>query len=418
MSASGQDTVRRGAVCALALAVSLPIALISLSKLALLCTFVWLLAASPDMRRSVIAKSLGLHRLIYVAMAAFALSALWSSGSGAAIGKSLSQHGNLLILPLVFFLSKTRRDSVIALQVFMVGQMVLLLGTWALYLNLPVPWAQIGQAHDGTQYAVFSTYLDQSIMTAVFGAVVWHLRELIPARIRTATVALASGLAIGAVFGIFIGRTGYVLATALVSLAIYWELPSRWRLAALLVPLALAVLISLVAPQAQQRALLVKTEVTALMRGASPDAGETSSGVRMNFWKNSLLAIQKQPWIGHGVGSWSSQYDALQPASALPGYVATAGNPHQEYLLWGVELGLPGLALLLGIFVAVWRLSNSFEQQARRAAQSVLAATMVACLFNCALLDALIGDFLCMSLALVLNFGLHPAALADKTQTK
>jgi O-antigen ligase len=247
-------------------------------------------------------------------------------------------------------------------------------------------------------------------MTAVFGAVVWHLRELIPAPIRTASVTLALGLAIGAVFGIFIGRTGYVLATALVSLAIYWELPSRWRLTALLVPLALAVLVSLVAPQAQQRALLVKTEVTALMRGASPDAGETSSGVRMNFWKNSLLAIQKQPWIGHGAGSWSSQYDALQPASALPGYVPTAGNPHQEYLLWGVELGLPGLALLLGIFIAVWRLSNSFEQQARRAAQSVLAATMMACLFNCALLDALIGDFLCMSLALVLNFGLHPAA--------
>jgi len=418
MSASAQDHLRAGAACALALAVSLPIALISLSKLALLCTFTWLLAASPEMRRSVIATSLGLHRLIYVAMAMFALSALWSSGSGAAIGKSLSQHGNLLILPLVFFLSKARKDSVIALRVFMVGQLILLLSTWALYLNLPVPWAQIGRTEDGTLYAVFSTYLDQSIMTAVFGAMVWHLRELIPAPIRTASVALATGLAIGAVFGIFIGRTGYVLATALVSLAIYWELPSRWRLIALLVPLALAGLVSLVAPQAQERALLVKTEVTALMRNTSPDAVDTSSGVRMNFWKNSLLAIQKQPWIGHGAGSWSSQYDTLQPASALPGYVPTAGNPHQEYLLWGVELGLPGLALLLGIFVAVWRLSNSFEQQARRAAQSVLAATMVACLFNCALLDALIGDFLCMSLALVLNFGLHPAALAEKTQPK
>lgn len=418
MSSSGQDFLRRGAVCALALAVSLPIALISLSKLILLCTFVWLLAASPEMRRTAMAKNLGLHRLIYLAMAAFALSALWSTGSGAGIGKSLSQHGNLLVLPLVFFLTKTRRDSVIALQVFMVGQMVLLLGTWALYLNLPVPWAQIGRAEDGTQYAVFSTYLDQSIMTAVFGAVVWQLRDLIPAPIRTASVTLALGLAIGAVFGIFIGRTGYVLATALVSLSIYWELPNRWRVTALLAPLALAALVSLMAPQAQQRVLLVKNEVAALMSSASPDAGNTSSGVRMNYWKNSLLAIQKQPWIGHGAGSWSSQYDALQPASALPGYVPTAGNPHQEYLLWGVELGLPGLALLLGIFIAVWRLAMGFEQQARRAAQSVLVATMIACLFNCALLDALIGDFLCMSLALVLNFGLHTAALADTTKTK
>ena len=41
MSASGQDHLRLGAVCALALAVSLPIALISLGKLVLLGTFVW-----------------------------------------------------------------------------------------------------------------------------------------------------------------------------------------------------------------------------------------------------------------------------------------------------------------------------------------------------------------------------------------
>ena len=100
MSSSGQDHLRLGAVCALALAVSLPIALISLSKLVLLCTFVWLAAASPEMRRAVIVKNLGLHRLIYLAMAAFSLSAMWSTGSAAAIGKSLSQHGNRLVLPL------------------------------------------------------------------------------------------------------------------------------------------------------------------------------------------------------------------------------------------------------------------------------------------------------------------------------
>jgi hypothetical protein len=52
------------------------------------------------------------------------------------------------------------------------------------------------------------------------------------------------------------------------------------------------------------------------------------------------------------------------------------------------------------------------EPQARRAVQSVLIAIAVAGLFNCALFDALIGDFLCVSLALALGFGLLPPASA------
>ena len=51
----------------------------------------------------------------------------------------------------------------------------------------------------------------------------------------------------------------------------------------------------------------------------------------------------------------------------------------------------------------------------RRATQSVLAAIASACLFNCALYDAYIGDYLCVVLALVLCYGLKPAsAHADR----
>jgi len=413
---SFRNKVRLWAVCGLSLAVSLPIALISLSKLFLVCTVIWLAVTSAEMRREVATKSLTLHHLIFLAMAIFVVSVTWSTGSSSSISKSLAQHGNLLIVPIIFHLLKTRRESAIALQLFLSGQMFLLLSTWALFLKIPVPWAQIGQADSGIQYAVFSSYLDQSIMTAVFGSMVWYLRELIPAPIRTVSVTLTVGLAMGAIFSIFIGRTGYLLAALLITLVIFWELPMRWRLSALLVPLLLGGVVSLVAPKAQERALLVKTEVTKSLQSDNPGVSETSSGIRINFWKNSLLAIEKQPWIGHGAGSWSRQYDALQPGSALPGYVPTSGNPHQEYLLWGVELGLVGLALLLGICFAAWRLSLSFEPHPRRAALSVLIATMVACLFNCSLFDALIGDFLCLSLALTLSFGLHSARDSQKLQ--
>ncbi|MDH4482241.1 MAG: O-antigen ligase family protein [Rhodoferax sp.] len=412
MTALVEGKFRLVAVCALAFAVSLPIAVINLAKLGVVCAFVWLVATDGVVRQKLVGRQPDFIPLIYLAMVTFLVSVLWSSASGAAIGKSLAQHGNLLVIPLVFFLQRNRRDAAIALQVFMLGQMVLVLGTWGLYLNLPVPWAQAASEGISTRYAVFSSYLDQSIMGAVFAALVWHLREVIPGPIRRFVVPLSIGLVLGAVFGLFIGRTGYVVALVLVTASVFWEMPARWRWAGFSAPVFIGLVVWLAAPQALDRLWLVKTEIAAVAQNSAPVAAETSSGIRLQFWKNSLMALQKSPWTGHGAGSWSSQYDALQPGFGLPGYVPTVGNPHQEYLLWAVELGLPGLALLLAIGFATWRACRPMEPQARRAVQSVLIAIAVAGLFNCALFDALIGDFLCVSLALALGFGLLPPASA------
>lgn len=403
------DRMRLGVVCAMSFAVSLPIAVISLSKLALVCTFFWMLGTSKDMQRAVSARSLLVHRLIYLAMAAFVLSAFWSNASGQAITKSVTQHGNLLIIPLVFFFVRTRREAVIALKTFMLGQAILLLGSWALYLHLPLPWAQSDAASNSDQYAVFSSYLDQSIMTALFGALAWHLRDWLAPSFRPLAIVVVTLLSIFAVFGIFVGRTGYLTALAMVTLAVYWGLPEKWRLWAILAPVVLAGLVSVFVPQAIERTWLVRTEVSQQLHSEEPQSASTSTGIRLNFWKSALLAIEKNMWIGHGAGSWGQQFDALQPNSQIPGYVPTVGNPHQEYLLWGVELGIPGIVLLTALFASIWRLTTGFEQQAARASQSALVATMLACLFNCSLTDALIGDFLCVALALTLCLGLNPA---------
>ena len=407
-----QDRLRLGAVCAMALAVSLPIAIISLSKLLLVCVFLGLVLASKDMRRSLWTASLPVHRLIYLALLAFILSVIWSTASPSAASKSVLQHGNLLIIALVYFLIQTRQDAVLALRFFMAGQLVLLLGSWALYLHIPVPWAQSNATPDSGQYAVFSSYLDQSIMTALFGALVWHLRELFAPSYRRIGVALLMALSFFAIFGIFVGRTGYLVAAAMVTLAAYWGLPPRWRLGGLLAPLVLAGVVSILVPQAIERTLLVITEVSQQLHHEDQQSDSTSSGSRMHFWKSALLVIEKKVWLGHGAGSWGQQFDALQPDSQAPGYIPTIGNPHQEYLLWGVELGVPGIALLIAICFAIWRQTTAFEPQAARAAQSVLVTTMLACAVNCALTDALIGDFLCVAMALTLSLGLKPATSA------
>ena len=69
-----------------------------------------------------------------------------------------------------------------------------------------------------------------------------------------------------------------------------------------------------------------------------------------------------------------------------------------------------GIVLLIGILASIFRLSLRMDVAERRATQSALLATVIACLFNCALYDALIGDHLCVTLALCLAAGLKPDA--------
>ena len=150
------------------------------------------------------------------------------------------------------------------------------------------------------------------------------------------------------------------------------------------------------------------------MQPAHPGSKHTlSTDVRLDLWQRSLQSIAESPLVGTGVGSWNREFKRQEEnhAAEMPINRASAEhhNPHQEYLLWGVEMGLPGILLLCALFVALYRDSQKLAAPERRALQSVLLALLVACLFNCALHDAMIGDFFCITLGLLLALGLPVA---------
>jgi len=399
--------LRLAAVYSVALAVSLPIALVSISKLLALITALLMLVTSRTDQHPLAVHRLWPMRLIGVAFLLFWVSASWSTGTTAEIVKSVSQHGNLLIIPILFYLVRSRNEAGIALSIYCAGQFFLVLSTCALYLKIPLPWKL---SVSGETFAVFSSYLDQSIMTAVFAAIAWHLRELFPQRGRSLYAGFFSLLSLGVVFFIFMGRTGHLVAISILTLAAFWTIPRRFQPVIVLAPIILFVLAFSFSPIVKERFLAAKTEIQAAVERGNVTTDATSTGLRVNFWANSIRAIKASPWSGHGAGSWNSQYNTMQKAMVGDTFIEVSGNPHQEYLFWGVELGLPGIALLLAILFSLYRLSKSMQAPGRRATQSVLAAIATACLFNCALHDAYIGDYLCVVLALVLCYGLKPAS--------
>jgi O-antigen ligase len=388
-------------VCLAAASVGLPMTIISVAKLLLLLFALGALlrlARQPGPGMDLTA--LATPAAILLALAGMAVSIIWSDVPLHEATEAWGKHAKLLVIPLLLWLIRSERDARLALLSFIAAQIFLLLSSWLLRLGVPLPWATSNLAL--TAYAVFSSYLDQAIMSSVTAALCWHLRHLAPARWGRPVALAVVLLAIGNVFFVLTGRTGHLVLIALVSLAIMWALPRSYRLLAAAVPFGVLAAVLLVSPQVLDRMTVAVQELQSYA-----ETGQTkfsSMGERLNYWQRSMDAIAEHPIAGSGVGSWNQQYRRLDQGRG-PVNARFVRNPHQEFLLWGVEAGVLGMALLLNFLVAVWRDAWRMDAATARATQSVLAALVIACLFNSSLFDATIGDFFCVSLGLMLALG-------------
>ena len=72
---------------------------------------------------------------------------------------------------------------------------------------------------------------------------------------------------------------------------------------------------------------------------------------RMAHWQAAWYMLLDHPLLGVGVGNYPAAYDEY----ALPGWPEALGHAHNYYLNMAAEAGLPGLAALLFLLVAVFR---------------------------------------------------------------
>lgn len=400
--------IRPALVCLAAASVGLPIAIISLSKALLLLGAigsVFWLRSQPASKASL--TTLATPIAIVLALAGLAASLGWTDAPLAQAGGAWAKHAKLLLIPVLLFMIRSPGEARLALLSFVGAQVFLLVSSTLLALQLPVPWATSNTAL--TEYAVFSSRLDQPIMGGATAALCWHLRHLAPGRWGRPLAMAVGLLALVNVFWVMNGRTGHIVLVALVSLAVFWELPVRWRLWAGAVPFVLLLGLFLGSSSVRERMTGAAQELDSYTKIGNTDS---SSGERLNYWRRSLESMAQHPITGSGVGSWNAEYRRLDQGRG-PVNAQNVRNPHQEYLLWGVEAGVIGMALLLNFFVAVYRDTLAMTAPVARASRSVLAALTLACGFNSSLFDATIGDFFCVALGLLLALGWHTRPRAE-----
>ena len=242
------------------------------------------------------------------------------------------------------------------------------------------------------------------IVLASASGVFWWMATQSPLDTTRRAAAIAAGLATTATVALHAQSRNAQLLMAVLLLVVVVCRFRTWRAAAggAAAVLVLAAGAWSLSPTVHDRFAELASDV----RGVQTESDTvTSIGLRWRMAQEAVAAIGENPVMGTGLGSWLSRWhlawagfaDRLPPDT--PPHLADTNNPHNDFLLTGMETGIPGMLILiwlmLAFVVAGWR------RHSLAGGVTVVfgVAVMVTAAVNAPLRDAALGSTLLWLLA-------------------
>jgi O-antigen ligase len=108
----------------------------------------------------------------------------------------------------------------------------------------------------------------------------------------------------------------------------------------------------------------------------------TSLGLRLDWYQNSIALIKEKPIFGHGTGC----FEVVQKSLIEGKSTMDTNDPHNEYLLTTVQIGLVGLSVMLLLLidpvVRSFRLLSLKDREHAFALQATVLFLVIGCFFN------------------------------------
>lgn len=297
----------------------------------------------------------------------------------------LGKYIDILFIPILICLFKEEKTRGYAIAGFMLAMTATLILSYVIQTGL-FPHNSLLQGEVDNAF-VFKWQLTQNIFMAFFAYLLAVKARYCETPRMRMLFALMAALAFYNVLFMMQGRTGYViLAILLVYFCFSWL---RWK--GLAVALSVGLLIGVagyygVGPM-QNRVQSAASEVEGWKPG---QGGRTSSGLRLDYYTNSLAIIRAHPLFGVGTGGFEKAYGEKVRNTDM----APSNNPHNQYLLITAQLGVLGLALLLYLFFTQWRMAGLLPSALEKnLAQGMLLTIASGSMFNSLLLDHAEGLF-------------------------
>jgi len=92
------------------------------------------------------------------------------------------------------------------------------------------------------------------------------------------------------------------------------------------------------------------------------DLGDSSTSYRVSIWVASMKVIENHPFAGIGIGTGA--FSKVYPLYSLSG-IEKAPHSHNLFLQTAIEIGIPGLLVLLGVIFIFAQNSFSFFKKCK-----------------------------------------------------
>jgi O-antigen ligase len=367
---------RAGGFAIAALGLAIPVSTAADSVLLAVLLAAWLIAA-PGSLREARTSILGTPPVTAAMLlfAALLIGCLYGDATAKESMSGLRKYLDLALVPVLAWGVAGDETRKRALVCFAIAVILSLYVSYSAAAGLP--------GLRSIQYPIgFKASVTHNLIVSL-GAFLFLLaaRETADRRWRIALVALAALCAYNVLF-IVIGRSGYVVLTVL--LAYFAVVTLRgWRgpLLAIVGCVALLSATYVASSSFRERVDEVASDLTRWKPGA---ADKTSVGQRIGYYRTTLEIAAEHPFIGVGTGGFARAYAEKVKGTAAP---ATT-NPHNDYLLLAAQVGIPGVVLLLALYVAVWMSARRLESRLYRdLARGLVLTLAIAGLFNSVQLD-------------------------------
>ena len=318
------------------------------------------------------------NKLVFLAVILFLLLVAGLFYSPVPMNEALStlkKYRELLFFAMVVaFMTGNENAAKLAEDSFILGCVILLILSYGIFFSI-IPSERYG-------YSVVY-HITHNFFMAILAF--WCLQRAFDSRqYRYLWLVLFLAATIN-LFYIAPGRTGMLVYIALILLSLFQHLSLKKAMAATL----LAALVIAIAFATSANFSSRVREALDEVKGYQAESSRTSLGMRFDWWQNSVDLIGQKPIFGHGTGSFKTvQAELIKSSKTKP-----TDNPHNEYLMIGVQTGLVGLTVWLAFLGAQFIAAFRLQPPKRFLLQGIVIAMVVGCLMNSFLLDSHPGHF-------------------------
>jgi len=389
--------------CAISFMIFIPSST-ALMNIFIFLTLIFMLFAGNIKNHVTIAWKNPVVRSALFLFAVLTLSLTWTIADISEGFGTLKKYNELWYIALILPLFNTHRRREIGILCYLFSMTIILIGVYLVFFKIMVPLEWTVKGHDG-YFTIngFASHIITNILMAFAMFIAAHKSVLTKSFYKLPYIAFFVFSAYY-VFLISAGTSGQLLGIVLLTLFIVQHAGIR---SALIIPILLALFAVLgyfsednsIRHTAVDKlklyyhyAMNVDNEQTSRMFRLEGDYDTAGFSSRPQIYINSLNLIKYDRWVGTGIGSYQDALRTKNPKfyNASP-YI---DNPHNEFILMAVQMGLIGLIFLFYLFYTQASYSEKVKHNEHRyIVQGLVVLIIIGCLGNSMILDSRLGHF-------------------------